>query len=850
MSSFVRIMASVPRDLRLGLRLFAKQPGFTALALLILALGIGANTAVFGITNALLLKPRPGVGEQLVGVYSKDRTQPDSFRAFSYQEYTDLRDHKELFASLVAHNFALVGLTNGDTTRRAFVDIVAGDFFGTFGVPLARGRSFTTAEEKPGADVPVAVVSYSLWQRLGHHEDLLGRTLRVNQREFTVVGVAPQGFGGSTVLFAPEMWVPTGVYDTLANDFVKEGQNLADRRHRSLILVARLQPQVTVASAGPMLLGIAGQMERAYPSESRNQDLIAAPLSRLSVSTSPQKDTALVSMATALSVMSSIVLLIASLNLANMLLARGGARRKEFAIRLALGGSRGRVVRQLLAENVLLSLAGGAGGLLLGWWSLRLLASSLIPAMPIWIDFDATPDARVFLATFGFCLLSTLFFGLGPAWKLARTDALPELKGHAGELAGARRSRLGLAGRDLLVMGQLALSLVLLTAAGLFVRGAVMAAKADPGFSFDRGIVANIDSSLAGYDDARGRQLYHDALAAIRQQPGVQAASIATLMPFGEFHITHAVQLPGAPVKPADPDARKKLIEATYTSITGDYFQSLGLAVRRGREFSPAEEFATDGPRIAIIDDSLARDLFADADPVGQQVQIAAATAGAPPVVYDVVGIAPPIRHQLFDEKPGPHFYVPIGRDFTSNAYLHVKTHAASSDSEAAMLPAVRRALIGVDARLPILMLETRPMYRDRSVFLAILNAGAGVFTTFGVVALIMAALGVYGVKAYVVSRRTREIGIRVALGASARNVVWMIVREGLTLSAIGLGIGMALSIVAGIGLQQMLYQGGGQNGMVIGAAFVALAGSALAASWLPARRATRIAPIRTLRSE
>jgi predicted permease len=548
--------------------------------------------------------------------------------------------------------------------------------------------------------------------------------------------------------------------------------------------------------------------------------------------------------------MAGIVLLIASLNLANMVLARGGARRKECAIRLALGGSRGRVVRQLLVENALLSVAGGAIGLLLGWWSLRLLAASVMPAMPIWIDFDARPDLRVFLATLGFCLFSTLAFGLGPAWNFVKTSALPELKEYAGELPGTRRSRFGLAGRDVLVMGQLALSLVLLTSAGLFVRGAAFAAKADPGFSFDRGIVANIDSSLAGDDETRGRQLYREALAVVRHQPSVQAASLATLMPFSEFHVTRAVQRPGAPVKPTDPDARKKRIQATYTSITAQYFASLGLAIRRGREFTAAEEFATGGPDVAIVDDALARDLFGEADAVGQQVQVASTSPGAAPVVYDVVGVAPPIRHQLFDVRPGPHIYVPIGRDFGSNAYLHLKTDAGSADAEAAMLPAIRRALVSIGGRLPILTLETRAMYRDRNAFLVLLNAAASVFSIFGVVALLMAALGVYGVKAYLVSRRTREIGIRIALGAARGDVVWMVVREGLTLSAIGVAIGVALSVAAGLGLQRVLYQGGGQNGLIILMACVTLAGSALAASWLPARRATNIAPVKALRIE
>jgi len=848
----MRGMTALFVDLRYSLRRLAKQPGFTCVAVLVLALGIGADTAVFGITNALLLKPRPGLGDTLVGLYSRDREQPGVYQAFSYPTFADLRDRTDVFASLTAHNYALVGITEHDTTRRAFIDIVTANYFDAFGVSLALGRTFTAEEERPGANRAVAVLSYVAWKRQGGGTDVLGRTIRVNQRDVTIVGVAPAGFAGSVMILMPELFVPTGMYDALSNDFLREGQpeTLADRRHHGLIVLARLQPGVTVGTAQPILDGIAANLERAYPAENKNQGLLVAPLSRVSASTSPQTDRQLTAVATVLLGMSGIVLVIASLNLANMLLASGGARRKEIAIRRALGGCRRRLVQQLLTESFVLALAGGAAGLLLAWGVLRLLGSTLLPALPFTFNFDATPDARVVAATLSFCLISTLCFGLGPAWKLARTDALPELKEHAGEWQ-PRRGRFRLASRDILVMGQLALSLGLLTTAGLFVRGARHAATADPGFSLDRGIVANVDSSLAGYDSRRGLRLYREALDALRRQPGVEAVSAATLMPFGEFVNSHNVQRPGAPVRPSDPNASKTLIDSIATSITSDYFQSLSLGMRRGREFTRAEEFATEGPRVAIIDEALARPLFGDADPIGRQVQVANATAGAAPNIFEVVGLAPPIRHQLFDDAPGPHIYLPMGRDFLSIAYVHVKTSAQSADAEALMLPAIRRTLQAVDPRLPVLSLETRPMYRARNLILWVIRAGAAIFTTFGLVALFMAVIGVYGVKAYIVARRTREIGIRVALGAAPRDVVWMVVREGLTTSAAGLVVGLALSALAGVGLGSLLYQGGqGPDLAVIAVAFVTLAGSALAASWLPARRATRIAPIRALRDE
>ena len=537
-------MTSFLQDLRLGFRLLVRQRGFAAVAVLVLAFGIGANTAVFTLVDALVFKPRPGVPDsELAGVYSRDRTKPDAYRSFSYPNYADLRD-RGLFASLTAHTFSLVGLTEGDQTRRIFVNIATANFFDTFGVRPVRGRTFTAAEEQPGADVPVTILSYNAWQRLGGGDNVIGRTLKLNGRDFTVVGVAPRGFGGSLVLVSPELWLPTGVYDTLANDFVRDdaGGTMKERRHHTLVLVARFKPGATMATVTPALQAAGAQLENAFPGDNKDQELSLAPLARLSVGSSPQTDGELGVLGVLLFSMSGLVLLVASFNLANMLLARGSARRKEFALRLALGGSRGRIVRQLLTESVALSLVGGALATFVAWWAMRLLATSLAPQLPVAIDLNTTPDLRILLTTVAFCLVSAVIFGLGPAWQHARTDALPELREQAGE--GARRGRARLTARHVLVMGQLALSLVALTAAGLFVRAAVESAATDPGFTFERGIVANVDPTLAGRTREEAKQFYVRALARLRHLPGIESASFGSIMPFGEFTDSKGVQRP------------------------------------------------------------------------------------------------------------------------------------------------------------------------------------------------------------------------------------------------------------------------------------------------------------------
>jgi predicted permease len=365
-------MRSLLQDLTYGLRLLRRQPTFAFVAILVLTLGIGINTAAFSVVNTLLLKPRVGnIDSELVGVYSRHRHRPDDYRAFSWADYEFLRSRRDLFRSVTAHSFGLTGLKEGDRTRRVFVDIVPASYFETFGVTLPLGRAFTAAEERPGADIPVAIVSHALWTRLGRPADIIGREVQLNLRTFTVVGVAPEGFGGSIVLVTPELWVPTGMFETMSFELRNEGRaaSLADPRFRDLIIVARLHPGATIDSLAPALAAASNYLVEADTASNRDYELQLAPLSRLSVSTRPQVDDELMGVAEMMLSLASVVLVIASFNLANLLLARGHGRRKELAIRLALGGGRGRLVRQLLTESVMLALIGGAGGVLFSWWA-------------------------------------------------------------------------------------------------------------------------------------------------------------------------------------------------------------------------------------------------------------------------------------------------------------------------------------------------------------------------------------------------------------------------------------------------------------------------------------------------
>jgi predicted permease len=824
-----------------GIRVLAKRPGFTAAAVLVLALGIGANAAIFSLVNAFLLKPlaiqKP---EELVGLYSRDTRKPDTYRAFSYPDFVDLRGQSGgqsggqggVFRTLAAHNLAMVGLTEGDSTRRLFVDLVSSNYFDTMGVRLLRGRVFTAEEERPGSPGTVVIVSYSFWKRHGADAAMPGGSLRLNGRLFTVVGVTPEGFTGTTALVSAELYAPLGVYDALVNDFESRGRALAARDYHALIAVARLRPGLTLAAADAQLAGVAVAMQKAWPAENKDQTLLVRPLSRMSVSDGPTSDKALAVPAILLLCMAGVVLLIASLNVANMMLARGAARRKEIAIRLALGGGRRDIIRQLLSESLLLALMGGVAGLFIAWWSSRVLVSSLARLAPIDLVYSATPDLRVLGATFGFCLLSTLLFGFMPAWNLSRPDLVTDLKDGG---RGGSRKRLFSRG-NLLVMGQICLSLTLLTAAGLFLRSARRAADIAPGFRIANSIVIELDPSLAGYNQTRGRETYRALLARLKALPGVESASLGATVPFGMMSSGRGIRRPDA-----DPADNRNLISCRSNIVEESYFQTMGIRLLRGRTFQAAEGA---GRSAVVLDRLAASRLWPDGDALGKHIVLNGEEAGKAREM-EVVGIVANVREHIVGRGEEPHVYIPFGQEYQSDMNIHLKV-----SSEAGMLETVRHEIRRFDAALPVLALKTMQQHLEGSIDLWIMRTGAMLFSLFGGVALLLATVGLYGIRSYTVARRTREIGIRMALGANAGDTLRLVVREGAVLTAVGAAAGLTLSFLLGRALAGMLYQVSGSDPVVFLAAPAVLSAVSLVACYVPARRAARIDPMIALRYE
>jgi predicted permease len=860
------------RDFKFAFRQLFKAPGFTIAAATVLALGIGVNTAVFSLVNTLFFAP-PSYAKphEMVQLFSQDKKDPKKFHGFSYPTYLDIREQNTVFSDVMAFNLALIGLGQKGDTRRAFSAIVTSNYFSVLGVPLARGRAFLTEEETPGHNAQVAIVSYSYWAKHDLDPGVLGSHLLINGRSFTIVGITPKGFVGTMQILSPEVWLPMSVYDQLANDFESDNKTtISDRKGTDLRIVGRLKPGMTATAAKPALEGLAANLEKVYPVEQKDQTFLTAPVPRNSLSNDPTHESGIKAIAPLLLGMAVLVLLVACLNLANMLLARGTARRKEIAIRLALGGSRWRIVRQLLTEGFALAVLGGAGGLVLGLWSSDLLVASMRKLMPLDIVWLSGPNPAILMATFGFCLLGTLMFALGPALKISRSAVVTDLKEHAGEDVVRRRWKF--LPRHPLVVVQIAFSLALITAAALFIRGAGKAASVDTGLKPGASYILEVDASLAGYEPKRAQELYRNLNERLAALPGVEHASISSIVPFGMFELTRKVQRAGLHVAP---DARPATaaeglaFDVPWNSVGVDYFSTVGLPVIRGRAFTEAEA-TQPGPKVAIIDEVLAKKLWPDGDALGQRIQYA--NTNAPSAqggggghfgssadlseaekkeeTIEILGIVPSTRHALFEKELAGGIYLPFARGFQSDISFIVRFHSLPPGNEATTAGLLRRTVRDLDPSIPILSLRTFAQHLDSNLDLWLVRAGAALFSIFGGLALGLAVVGLYGVKAYSVARRTREIGIRMALGAQAGAVLRMIMREGAIMLVSGVAIGLLLAVATAKIVSGLLYGVGAFDPVAFTVAPVVLTVAALIATWLPARRATRVNPAQALHAE
>jgi putative ABC transport system permease protein len=845
------------QDFKFAFRQLLKSPGFTAVAVLTLALAIGVNSAIFALINGVVLHPVvPERPNEVVNVFSARQNASHDYRQFSYNEYRELRvNGGDVFADVAALEFAVAGIGRDHEMRRSFAFLTSENYFSLMGAKPYRGRFYSGEECKPNANITVVVTSYGFWKRMGSRADFVGSTLQINGQPYTVIGIAADGFSGANALIAPDIWAPIGVRSQLGSAFgdSETMHDLMNPKNYAFNLTGRMRPGLTIDMAKSRLPVLAQRLTAIQPADSEGaRELQIQTPSRFSLSTQPEDDGPITLIATLLTAMAGAVLLIACLNLANMLLARATSRSKEIAVRLAVGASRWRIVRQLLCEGFLLALCGGAIGLVLSAWCNDLLLQqlrSLLASINFSFVVKLRPDAVVLSVTFLFCLLATMLFSLGPALKSTNADLVNDLKQQVGEPARVGRFNRFFAPRHISVMAQIALSLMLLFAAGLFFRGALKAAGLNPGFVAAGDLISEFDFTLVKKEPAESRRLIFAMAERARELPGVTASAVGTMLPYADFTNTRRI-LRTKDTMPNDPKAPDPSVNSLYTAVTTGYFDALGVKLLRGRDFTQGECEGKDSRRVAIIDEEMAKKLFPNEDAIGQHVRYTQAPKDGAPNDLEIIGIVSKHRHDIQNDSIVCRLFVPLAQGYNGQTYLHVRLNTRDQHVVVAIMPTLRQALREIDPDLPLLQMTPYVDLMEKSPNLWIVKLGAMLFGAFGCIALLLAVVGVYGVKAYAVACRTREIGIRMALGAHRKDVFALIMRQGAMQTALAVSVGLLLSLAAGRVLSQILYGVSPTDPFALITSSLMLAAAALLACFLPARRATYVNPITALRTE
>jgi putative ABC transport system permease protein len=844
------------QDFKFAFRQLLKSPGFTAVAVLTLALAIGVNSAIFSLINSVVLHPMvPLRPQEVVNVFNCRQNANHDYRQFSYNEYRELRqDGGDLFVDLAALEFAVAGIGRDHEMRRSFAFLTSENYFSLMGVKPFRGRFYSAEEAGLNANVPVVVASYGFWRRQGGRSDFVGSTLQINGQPYTMIGITPEGFSGASALIAPDIWVPLGVRSQLGSAFgdSETMHDLANPKNYALNLVGRMRSGLTIDTAKSRLPVLSQRFNAMQTDAEFVREVQIQKPSRFSLSTSPEDDGPVTLIGTLLMAMAGAVLLIACLNLANMLLARATSRSKEIAVRLAVGASRWRIVRQLLCEGLLLAVCGGVVGLILSVWCNNLLLHSLATLLNN-VNFsfivDLAPDVSVLAVTFLFCLLATVLFSLGPALKATKADLVNDLKQQVGEPARSGRFSRFFAPRHISVMAQIALSLMLLFAAGLFFRGALKAAGLNPGFVAAGDLITEMDFTLIKKEAADARREIFSIAQRARELPGVTAVGVATMLPYNNFTNTRRIMSTRATLS-NDPKAPDPGATALYTASTPGYFDAIGVRILRGRDFTQGECESKESRRVAIIDEEMAKKLFPNEDAIGQHVRYTVPPKDGSPNDMEVIGVVGTHRHDVQNDTPLARLFVPFAQGYNGDVVLHVRLNTRDRQAVVGMIPTMRSTLREIDPDLPILGIAPWVDLMERSVGLWVVKLGATLFGAFGVIALLLAVVGVYGVKAYAVACRTREIGIRMALGAHRKDVFALIMRQGALQTALAVCVGLLLSLAAGRVLAQILYQVSPSDPFALITSSLMLTAAALLACFLPARRATLVNPFTALRTE
>ena len=814
-------MRTLLKDLRYGLRTMRKRPGFTAVAVLTMAVGIAANTTVFSWINAVLLNPFPGAGEPDRLVALETLAPSGEHLTTSYPDYRDLRDRASLLDGIAVAQPRPLNMGEGVHAERVWAEMVSGNFFDVLRVKPALGRFFAGQErdDSPGGHL-VAVISYGLWNNKFHSDPgFVGRTVRLNRYPFTIIGVAPSEFHGSMAGMSFELWVPAMMYGELTG---AGSWYLQDRKTRMFLSLARLKPAVTVRQAGAEIQSLAQRLAELYANTNRG---IGATLVPLWQSSFGAQKTLLAPLGILMGVC-CLVLLIACANVANLLLARATARAKEFSIRLALGAPRSRLVRQLLAETVLLAVAGSVLGLAFAG-GMRGSLKWLLPATSVPAVLDPPLDWKVLAFTEALALAAALLAGLAPALHAARLSVQEGLnEGGRSGTAGARSHRL----RGALVVAEVALAVVALVGAGLFVKSFQLAKTINPGFDPRNVTIAELHLSTAGYNADQAAVFCRRLRQQLEGSPGVQAVSFADTVPLS-FHYGawEDLQIQGYVPGPSE---NMKI----YRNLAAPgYFDVMRIPLVEGRDFTGHDDDKS--LPVMIVNQEFLRRFLPNQNPIGRKVNGWARW-------FTIVGVVKDSKYHTLTENPQPYFYIPIRQIFRPE--MGVTFHVRSAGAPESAVGVIRQAVQTIDPN--VAMFDAMPMTQSMGASLFGQKVAASLLSVLGGIALLLAAVGLYGVMAYSITQRTQEIGIRMALGAPPLSVIWLAVRGGMTFALVGLAIGLiAAGVLARLASAALVAVSPADPVIYAGVAAFLGAVSVLA-SWIPALRAARVDPVVCLR--
>jgi macrolide transport system ATP-binding/permease protein len=817
-------------NIRFAIRGLRKNPGFAVVCIVTLALGFGANTAIFTVINAVLIRPVLGVvnPEELVIFKRLQKNNPDY--AFGYPDYLDYRDQSRSFTGVAARCRAPLTLSHG-TAERITGELVSGNYFSVLGVNPVSGRLIVMGDVQADDESPVAVLSYGIWQRVfGSDSQIAGKSVLLNGHSFTVVGVAPAQFEGTTVGSPTDVWLPLTMQPEV---MMRMSHGALHNRNSGWIQIfGRLKPHVSLPVARSEMQAIAGRLAVAYPesNEHRSVDLIP------NFGMDPDDRAALQKFFGLLITSVGLLLLIACSNVANLLLSRADSRRREIAMRLALGASRGQLVRQLLTEGLLLSFLAGGLGLLLAPLSGRLMLAFRQPLYAL-RNVDTRPDARVLGFTLMVALLTGVLFSLAPAFEGSKPDLVATLKDNAPGIG--RRSRL----RNVLVSSQVALSLVLLMVAGVTVHRMQKIVNQDPGFTTGNLMMMSISASAQGYSEHQAQRLYEELLARVERIPGVQSASLASTVPpkdwSGRISIFYEGQVP--PLDYYRGHEFEVGIRVDVNNVAPKYFRTMGIAIQQGRDFGESD--GPGAPLVAIASRRLAQRLWPDQNAVGKRIEWPSwEGASRPPI--EIVGVSADAKYRSLIADPPLLLYLPEFQNNSGTPTLVVRTLA----DPAGLLSSVRNAVASLDPNLPIFAAKTMSEQIDDSLWQP--RMAAGILGAFSSLALVLAAVGLYAVVAQWMGQRTREIGIRMAFGAKPRDVLRLVLGYGTGLAFGGIGTGIFVASGVAPIVSAQLFGESSTDVLTMALIVVLLLLVTLAACYVPARRAVRVDPMVALRHE